>query len=118
MKKILFVLLLFPFFVIAQGASISFEKKIKDPYITISNDTINIGDVIQIKEGLNPDGTFRYVQKLNNFNEPKWFADSRNAFQIQKVKFFKQQNGVFYLFTEFFCINIEPAIEKKEIILK
>lgn len=117
MKRILLLLVLLPFFGFGQGASISWNKRIEEPYITSTKDTIKVGDEIQLKEGLNSDGTFRYVQLLNNFNEPRWLANSRSAFQIEKVKFFKQQNGMFYLFTRYFCVNIEPALDKKEVVL-
>lgn len=101
----------------AQGASVSWKKKIKEPIETIDGSIIDIGDEIQVNEGVNQDGSFRYVQFVNNFNEPIENADSRAAFKKQKVKFFKEQDGVYYLFTKFFCINIEPALNNSEMSL-
>ncbi|WP_027064564.1 hypothetical protein [Maribacter sp. Hel_I_7] len=102
----------------AQGASVSWKKKIKEPIETLDGHVIDIGDEIQINEGVNQDGSFRYVQFVNNFNEPIQNADSRAAFKKQKVKFFKEQDGVHYLFTKYFCININAAFKNGEISLK
>lgn len=114
MKKLLLLLVLVSSFAFSQGKSISFSKKIKEPYITIKGDTLKVGDNILIKEGSNEDGKFKYVQLLNGFNEPLYQADSRAAFQKQEIKFFKEQNGTYYIFTKFFCINIEAALNKNE----
>tara|TARA_R110002050_G_scaffold208996_1_gene345064 strand:- start:638 stop:1036 length:399 start_codon:yes stop_codon:yes gene_type:complete len=102
----------------AQGASVSWKKKIKEPIETVDGYIIDVGDEIQINEGVNQDGSFRYVQFINNFNEPISNADSRAAFKKQKVKFFKEQDGVYYAFTKYFCIHLEAALLKEEIILK
>lgn len=115
MKKLLFLLLLLPIFSFGQGRSISWNKKIKDPYVTIKGDTLNVGQTILVKEGSNPDGSFKYVQFLNGVNEPIKAADSRAAFKKQEVLFFKEQDGAMYAFTKFFCINIEAARSKQEI---
>lgn len=81
----------------------------------MSGDTLKIGTVVLFKEGSNADGGFKYVQLLNGMNEPLFQADSRIAFQKQEIKFFKEQNGSYYLFTKFFCANIEAALNKNEI---
>ena len=79
--------------------------------------TLDVGDMIMVNEGQNIDGTYRYVQLLNNFNEPIKLADSRAAYSKQRIKFFKEQNGVTYLFTKYFCVNIIGALKSDEIIL-
>lgn len=114
MKKIILLLLLVTGFANAQGASISLAKKSKEPIVISTKDTLKVGDVIKLNEGSINDGTFKYVQLLNNFNEPIQLANSRAAFSQQKIKFFKEQNGLIYVFTNFFCINIEYALKNKE----
>jgi hypothetical protein len=115
MKKIICLLFFVPFIGFCQGKSISLKKKSKDPYITIKGDTLRVDTQILIKEGSNDDGRFKYVQVLNSFNEPLYQADSRAAFKKQPIKFFKSEDGTYYLFTNFFCINIEAALSKNEI---
>lgn len=115
MKKIILLLLLVSGFVNAQGASISRVKKSKEPIVLYTKDTLKVGSIIKLNEGSIPDGTFKYVQLLNNFNEPIQLANSRAAFTQQKIKFFKEQNGLIYVFTDFFCINIEYALKNKEV---
>jgi hypothetical protein len=68
--------------------------------------------------GSNQDGSFKYVQLLNNFNEPIKPADSKSAMKKQKVLFFKEQDGVMYLFTKFYAINLEAAVLSKEVVIK
>lgn len=115
MKKITLLLLFTACFGYSQGKSISLKKKLKDPYVTMNGDTLRVGSLILFTEGSNEDGKFKYVQLLNGMNEPLYQADSRIAFQKQEIKFFKEQNGSYYLFTKFFCANIEAALSKKEI---
>lgn len=115
MKKIVLLLLFVPMIVFCQGKSISFKKKLYNPYITMIGDTLKVDMEVLIKEGSNLDGTFKYVQLLNNFNEPLYPADTRSAFKKQPIKFFKEQDGAFYLFTKFYCINIEAALSRNEI---
>jgi len=115
MKKIVLLLLLVSGFVNAQGASISLVKKSKEPIVLSSKDTLKVGNSIKLIEGSISDGTFKYVQLLNNFNEPIQLANSRAAFSQEKIKFFKEQNGLVYVFTNFFCINIEYALKNKEV---
>lgn len=115
MKKIILLLLFFPLIGFSQGRSISMKKKITEPYITMNGDTLKVGTTILFTEGSNDDGKFKYVQLLSGMNEPLYQADSRIAFQKQEIKFFKEQNGSYYLFTKFFCANIEAALNKKEI---
>jgi len=98
-----------------QGKSISREKKVLVPYVTSNSDTIRIDDEIMLLEGTGTNGQFLYVQLLNGFNEPIKPADSRVASQKQKIIFFKEQEGVTYLFTKFFVVNVESALNKKEI---
>lgn len=84
-----------------QGKSISREKKNLLPYVSQKGDTLNVGDVIALTEGAGTNGQFLYVQLLNGFNEPVKPADSRAASQRQNILFFKEQEGVTYLFTNF-----------------
>ena len=114
MKKIMFLLLFVPLISFSQGKSISLKKKSKEPYVTIKGDTLKVDMQVLIKEGSNGDGGFKYVQLLNNFNEPLYQADSRAAFKKQSIKFFKVEDGTYYLFTNFFCVNIEAALNKNE----
>ena len=115
MKKIALLLLLIPIIGFSQGRSISFKKKIYTPYVASLGDTLKVDMDVLIKEGSNFDGTFKYVQVLNNFNEPLYPADTRSAFKKEPIKFFKEQDGSYYLFTKFYCINIEAALIKNEI---
>lgn len=117
MKKLsVSIMLMFVFLLsFGQGRNISFVKKSIEPYVTSTNDVIKVDDEIMIQEGSTQDGTFRYVQLLNNFNEPIRAAESRFAFKKQKVVFFKIQDGTTYLFTKFFVINIEAALNKNEL---
>jgi len=117
MKKVVlvFIVLLVSVNLFAQGKNISWKKKSKQPYITYAGDTISIKQDILLLEGSSEDGDFKYVQVINNFNEPLRQATSRVAFQKQPVKFFKEQNGNYYAFTKYFCINIEAALRKSEI---
>lgn len=79
------------------------------------NDTLKVNDKILIKEGTTPEGSFKYVQSLNNFNEPIKPASSRMAFKTQTILFFKEQDGTMYAFTKYFAVNIEPALNSKEL---
>jgi hypothetical protein len=117
MKKYLLSisLLLFACAAFGQGRSISREKKILTPYVREQNDTLHVGDIIQLTEGTGINGQFLYVQLVNSFNEPVKPADSRAAAQRQPILFFKEQDGVTYLFTKFFAVNIEAAFNKGEI---
>lgn len=116
MKKHLFtaVFLLFSVAAFAQGKSISRQKKIMEPYVKQQGDTLRVGDVVQLTEGTGTNGQFLYVQLVNAFNEPVKPADSRIASQKQPILFFKEQDGVTYLFTKFFVANIESAFNKGE----
>lgn len=98
-----------------QGKSISREKKNLLPYLSQKGDTLNVGDAIALTEGVGTNGQFLYVQLLNGFNEPVKPADSRAASQRQNILFFKEQEGVTYLFTKFFVVNIEAAFNKGEV---
>jgi hypothetical protein len=109
------VFLFFAIVAFGQGKSISRVKKDKTPYITMDRDTIQVKDEILLLQGSGTNGQFLYVQMLNGFNEPVAPADSRSASQRQNVRFFKEQNGVIYLFTKFYVINIESALNKNEI---
>lgn len=119
MKKILLMgaigLSVFSF---AQGMNISWTKKSKEPVILSTGDTIKVNQVIQYKLGTNHDGSFKYVQMLNNFNEPIKPAESRFAMMKQPVMFFKEKDGVTYVFTKYFVSNLEAAILSKEIEIK
>jgi hypothetical protein len=98
-----------------QGKSISREKKNILPYVSQKGDTFNLGDAVMLTEGTGTNGQFLYVQLLNGFNEPSKPADSRLASQRQSILFFKEQDGVTYLFTKFFVANIEGAFNKAEV---
>lgn len=115
MKNIAFLLLALPLLSFSQGKGISWNKKITSPYITTKGDTLKVGMIIFIKEGTNLDGSFKYVQFLNGLNEPLAPADSRAAYKKQEIKFFKEQDGTSYIFTKFFCINTEAALNREEI---
>ena len=100
----------------AQGRSISLAKKITTPYVTDDGDTINVKtSTIQLLDASGANNEYRYVQVLNNANEPIQPATSKKAMKKQPVKFFKSQDDVMYAFTEYFCINIEAALYAKEI---
>lgn len=116
MKKLLTILCVsFSIVCFSQGKSISLLKKSKDP-ITLSTDqVIKVGQTINIGMGSNPDGSFKFIQMLNNFNEPIQPADSRVSMMKQPIKFFKEQDGVIFIFTKYFVINIEAAIRNKEV---
>lgn len=115
MKNIFYALVLFTGVSFAQGRSISLKSKITTPYTTIDKKIVNVSDKIVVKEGSNPDGTFKYVQVLNGLNEPIYQADSKSAYKKQLVLFFKEQDETIYLFTKFYCINIEAALNNGEI---
>jgi len=117
-KLILLFALILNLNVFSQGKNISLVSKTMTPYITFSKDTLVVGKTILISEGSNQDGSFKYIQLLNNFNEPVGKAESRFAMKKQEIKFFKEQDGTTYLFTKFFVINIEAAIKSKEIDIK
>ena len=109
---------LFGFFatsVFGQSKNISLVKKSIFPIITSNNDTIKVGDEIMLLEGSNGDGSFKYIQALNSFNEPIQPASSAMAFKKQEIKFFKEQDGTTYIFTKYFVINVEGALRKEEI---
>ena len=116
MKKLFSLFLIgFTVFAFAQGKSISLLKKITEP-ITISDSIkLSVDDEIKLTLGTNIDGSFKFVQMLNNFNEPIKPADSRASMMKQKIKFFKEQDGVYYVFTKYFVINIEAALMSKEV---
>lgn len=119
MKKTILIMsiALIPVLGICQGKSISFAKKLKEPIITSSKDTLKVDQEVKIGLGSNPDGSFKYVQLLNSFNEPVEPANSRAAMKKQQIKFFKEQDGTSYLFTKYFVLNIEAALMSKELII-
>ncbi len=98
----------------AQGRSISLAKKTKDP-VTINNNTVKVGDVLYFQLGQNPDGSFRFVQDLNNFNEPVKQSGSRTSMMKQEIKFFKESDGVVYAFTKYFVANLIAALKVGEV---
>lgn len=105
----------FTFVSFAQGKSISLAPKILTPIVLISGDTIKVDDSITLLIGSGENDSFNYIQLLNGFNEPIQKAESRFAFKKEKIKFFKEENGVIYAFTKCFVINVEAAIIKQEI---
>ncbi|MCW2463345.1 hypothetical protein [Elizabethkingia anophelis] len=115
MKKIYILLAsMFVMFCYAQGASISWKKRLDTPVI-LNNDTIKVKDQIKVLIGSNIDGSFKFVQFINGMNEPIRSADSRASMKKQEIKFFKSADDVYYAFTKYFCINLEAAILSKEI---
>lgn len=120
MKKSLFLIVLCAMCACAsayaQGRSISLAKKITTPYVTDDGDTISVKtSTIQLLDASGDNNQYRYVQLLNNANEPIQPATSKHAMKKQPVKFFKSQDDVMYAFTEYFCINIDAALYAKEI---
>ena len=118
MKKSLFLILLCAIcaYAYSQGRSISLAKKITTPYVTDEGDTIAVKtSTIQLLDCSGDNNQYRYVQLLNNANEPIQPATAKHAMKKQPVKFFKTQDDVMYAFTEYFCINIEAALYAKEI---
>lgn len=115
MKKS-FTLLLISFSVIAfaQGKSISLSKK-SDAPVTINEQTIKVGDILYFQLGANQDGGFRFVQDLNNFNEPVKQSGSRTSMMKQPIKFFKEKDGVVYAFTKYFVANLEAGLKSGEV---
>ena len=99
----------------AQERSIGKADKIMTPYITSENDTLEVGDKIMLLEGTGTDGKFVYVRTINQYNEPSLPADSRVASQRHVIEYFKEQEGVVFLFTKGFVVNIESALRRKEI---
>lgn len=115
MKKILFIFFIGLSMVVnAQGKSISLTKKSEAP-VTINEQQIKVGDIIYFQLGLNPDGGFRFVQDLNNFNEPLRPSGSRTSMMKQPIKFFKEKDGVFYAFTKYFVTNLEAGLKSGEL---
>lgn len=116
--KYLFVFLLSSCFVCAafgQGRSISTKKKITEPYITSGGDTIKVNTVVMLLEPKGVNNEYKYIQLLNGFNEPIKPANSGAAFKRQPVRFFKEADGAYYLFTKYFCVNIEGALMSEEL---
>lgn len=115
MKK-LFTVLLISFSVItfAQGKSISLTKKSETP-VTINEQSIKVGDILYFQLGANQDGGFRFVQDLNNFNEPVKPSGSRTSMMKQPIKFFKEKDGVVYAFTKYFVANLEAGLKSGEL---
>lgn len=100
---------------LGQGKSISRAPKVVTPYVSQKGDTLKVGQTIALTEGTGTNGQFLYVQLLNGFNEPIKPADSRAASQRQAILFFKEQDGVTYLFTKYFVANVEAAFNKGEL---
>jgi hypothetical protein len=101
--------------VLSQGKSISVVKKSKEPVILASGDTLKVNQTIYFKLGTNPDGSFRFVQDLNNFGEPLRQSTSRTSMMKQPILFFKSKDGVVYAFTKYFVANVEAALLSNEV---
>lgn len=115
MKKLLFIFFIGLSMVVnAQGKSISLTKKSETP-VTINEQQIKIGDIIHFQLGANQDGGFRFVQDLNNFNEPVKPSGSRTSMMKQPIKFFKEKDGVVYAFTKYFVANLEAGLKSGEL---
>lgn len=115
MKKLLLLIAFgISFFAFSQGKSISLTKKSEAP-VTLNEQEIKVGDIIHFQLGANPDGSFRFVQDLNGFNEPLKPSGSRTSMMKQPIKFFKEKDGVVYAFTKYFVANLEAAIKLKEV---
>lgn len=117
MKKILLIVAMATITLAAfgQGRSISKRPKIETPYVTEEGDTLKVGTKIQVLEATGDKNCYKYVQLLNRFNEPIQPATTKVAMKKQDILFFKSEDDVMYLFTDFFCINIEAALYAKEI---
>ena len=114
-KQILTVMLLLSgIAAFGQGRSISLKSKSKEPYVLAQGDTLHVGDVVRLTEGTGTNGQFLYVQLVNMANEPIKPAESRAAGQRQPILFFKEQEGVTYLFTKYFVANADAAFSKGE----
>lgn len=98
----------------AQGKSISLAKKTKEP-VTVNDKTVKVGDILYFQLGQNPDGSFRFVQDLNNFNEPVKQSGSRTSMMKQDITFFKEKDGVVYAFTKYFVANLAAALKTGEV---
>jgi hypothetical protein len=116
--KLLSLCMLCSSIIFGQSKNISLVKKSKEPIITANNDTLKVDQEIRIGLGSNEDGSYKYIQLLNRFNEPIEKADSRMAMKKQKISFFKIQDGTTYLFTKYVVLNIEAALLSKEVLLK
>lgn len=115
MKKLLFIFFIGLSMVVnAQGKSISMTKKSEAP-VTLNDQQIKVGDIIYFQLGANPDGGFRFVQDLNNFNEPVKPSGSRTSMMKQPIKFFKEKDGVVYAFTKYFVANLEAGLKSGEL---
>ena len=115
MKKVLFVLCIgLSMVVSAQGKSISLVKKSK-ARVTFKEVEIKVGDILYFQQGANPDGTFRFVQDLNNFNELVKPSGSRTSMMKQTIKFFKENDGVVYAFTKYFVVNLQAGLKSAEV---
>lgn len=116
MKKLISASFLFlAVYGFSQGKNISWAKKSKEPVVLNNGDTLRVNQTVLYKMGANPDGSFRYVQMLNNFNEPIKPAESRFAMTKQPILFFKEKDGVIYLFTKYFVSNVAAAILSNEV---
>ena len=95
MKKLFSLFLIgFTVFAFAQGRSISLLKKITEP-ITISDSIkLSVDDEIKLTLGTNIDGSFKFVQMLNNFNEPIKPADSCKNHEIHNRIIMGQFAGI------------------------
>ena len=115
MKKLMFLVLAFcAILSYGQGMSISLKKKSYAP-VLVENDSIKVGDIVYFKLGSNLDGSFKFSQDLNNFNEPIRQSGSKISMMKQPIKFFKEADGVIYGFTKYFVVNLGAAILSKEV---
>lgn len=120
MRRSIFLLALFASLLatcpaLAQSKRISTQPKITKPYITEAGDTLKVGTAIQIMDTSGDSDKYKYVQLLNNFNEPCQPATTRFALKKDAIVFFKEDDGVVYAFTKFFCFNAELALFRKEV---
>ena len=117
MKKLLlfFAICFVPGFIFAQGASISRKPKIKTPYVTESGVKLEVGQDLRLLMPKGDENQFLFVMALNKFNEPIVPATAKMAYKKQPILFFKEEDGVTYAFTNFFSVNIEAALQVKEI---
>lgn len=102
-------------FAYSQNMSIDREPKMVEPYITSKSDTLAVGNIIHLKTGKGLDEDFIYVKILNLDDTPIRLAQKKYASKKQYIKYFKEQDGVIYAFTDLFSINIEAGLIKGEI---
>ena len=119
MKKLFTLLLsIATFSIFAQSPNIAFVKKSKEPIIISTEETLNMGDELQLGIGQQPNGDFKYIKLLNAFKEPVQDGHSTLNNTSHEIYYFKEVHDVFYVYTKYLLIEIESAIAENEVITK